>query len=366
MHTCLDLPLAFVKAFEGSTVGRAPFAAMGKKDSLHQVLAKGKALHKAMKDGKQCTVDDVPEGRKVAMNARLPGGLTLKGLMDRDSLSYAEAVSVYHAYKDYAAEELEKVSNGTKKRPVATPARATANEETKESKKKKKQEALAAEEAADKPKKSKKKNQPEEEPEDSKPSSSGRAKKGAQKPKKGSVKNDHDEEDLAEEEEEEEEEEECPEPAPKSKAKPRAKASSSSKAKPCSARRELTYATAFSSDEEPEHTEQDDAAPAGSPKRARRVVSKRALTNSEERVLKKPRTELEPEPSQADPDEGEAKAEETKCEASPCEKKLTWKEPLENSISSLRRQNASEEIATPSTRSPALKRGWRLGQILLF
>ena len=94
---------------------------MGKKSSLAEVLAEGKERLEASRSSSSSS----PPVRDVPMNAKLPGGLTLKGFMKKNGVDYAEAAAIYKAYTaDVEADELKIAKYGLPSAPVATPARA--------------------------------------------------------------------------------------------------------------------------------------------------------------------------------------------------------------------------------------------------
>ena len=246
------------------------------KGGINEALAKGKAFNKAVKDMK--SLSEEPEEMPdfpVPLSSTLPGGLTLKGFMKKHGISYAEACRVYHAYTAYADEEAEKLKKREPEtRPVATPARgkpslpksnpdpessASRKKETSEPKASKRKTAkLAGEEIAE---------EPAEEPElpvgSKKSRSSGSGKRAAATA-------------------------EAPEPAPEpldegKPAKPRKsclkkpKLNAEPEASSKNVKRSLSFAAAFSSDDE----NQEAAADTAQPKKFRRVSAKRAQTASE-------------------------------------------------------------------------------------
>ena len=293
---------------------------MGKK-SINEVLAHGKALNRAVKKSRESTgSEEVPE-YPVPLNSKLPGGLTLKGFMKKQGVSYEEACRIYHAYQDHAAEEEDKLSKRKAAhgdRPVATPARGVPKAKGKSkatSKSEKTPDATPAPaepEPAETPETSnpKKKRSPkgkevEEEVEAPEPSKGNKKKKAdgtepAEKPPKKRSK-------AKEAEEADEPTEPAQKPANKrSKAKEAEEASASpAEPKPAagsSCKCELSFASAFSSEEECE----PDATPEGepdldgepledgdveaaskykSPKKFRRIHEKRALTMSESKAI---------------------------------------------------------------------------------
>ena len=317
---------------------------MGKK-SINEVLAHGKALQKALKEsgekGESAGSAEDPE-YPVPLNSKLPGGLTLKGFMKKQGVSYEEACRIYHAYQDHAAEEEDKLQKRKAvhgDRPVATPARGApkaaarakgktkheatpdatpepaepepveSTEESKSNPKKnsskkmvelevaapkpgkanKKKKAEATETAEDPPKKRSKAKAAEEASEPTEP-----AEKAPKKRSKAKVA---------------EEASEPVEPAEKNpKRRSKAKAAEEASASPVepkpaakSCKRELSFASAFSSEEEhePDATlegepdldeplEDGDVEAASkhtSPKKFRRVHEKRALTLSETKAM---------------------------------------------------------------------------------
>ena len=311
----------------------------GQKDSINAVLAKGKAMHKAFK-GIPSTGSDVPEDLRVPLSAKLPAIMTLSVMMKKNGLSYPEAVKIYHAYQSHAEEELGKVEEKKKKtRPVATPARAAPADEE--------EEQEEEDEPEEKPKKGKKKSEASSSSKGgkSKPASKRESKREAEaKPSKATAKKSKkDKGKEAEQEAVENEEPEAAESAHRPKAKPKALEDSN-----CGVKRKLTFANVFSSDEEAPKAE-DEASPA---KRPRRVLAKRALTNAEEKSFRKQ--------SEGEPKCGKDKMEDEQPQPRDAPKKVTWREPVEASVS-LHRQNASEEISTPtSSTGPKLNRGWLL------
>ena len=62
---------------------------MGKKAGINDILAKGKALHKAIKENPPAK--ELPPEHAVPLTAKLPGGITLQGFMKKNSLTYEEA-----------------------------------------------------------------------------------------------------------------------------------------------------------------------------------------------------------------------------------------------------------------------------------
>ena len=309
---------------------------MGKK-SINEVLAHGKALQKAVKEsrekGESAGSAEDPE-YPVPLNSKLPGGLTLKGFMKKQGVSYEEACRIYHAYQDHAAEEEDKLEkrrgvaaakakaktkakSNAEATPDATPEPAEpepveSTEESKSNPKKnsskkmaqrevaapeprkadKKKKAEATETAEDPPKKRSKAKAAEEASEPTEP-----AEKAPKKRSKAKAA---------------EEASEHVEPAEKnSKKRSKAKAAEEASASPVepkpaakSCKRELSFASAFSSEEEHE----PDATPEGepdldgepledgdveaaskytSPKKFRRVHEKRALTLSETKAIGK-------------------------------------------------------------------------------
>ena len=100
---------------------------MGKKASLSEVLAEGKERLEAAKASKasKSSSSASPPVRDVPMNAKLPGGITLKGYMKQHGIDYQEAAAIYKAYTaDVAADELKIARYGLPSAPVDTPARA--------------------------------------------------------------------------------------------------------------------------------------------------------------------------------------------------------------------------------------------------
>ena len=94
---------------------------MGKKASVADVLAEGKERLEASKEPSSSSKRPV---RDVAMNAKLPGGLTLKGFMAKHGVDYEEAAAIYKAYtRDVAADDLKIAKYGLPSPPVPTPAR---------------------------------------------------------------------------------------------------------------------------------------------------------------------------------------------------------------------------------------------------
>ena len=248
---------------------------MVKKGDLHEKLAAGKALNKALKETKAKTAASeaaAPEPEiKVPLNAKLPGGMTLKGYMAKHGLSYSEAATVYEAFTSYSMEEDAKLKarqanhgdgpeEETTARPVATPARAVPK-------------------GKEKP--------VEEEPSGSAESSKASKKKVSKAPKRKAL------------EEEAEATAEEPSAETSCKAAKAKKATPSSKppkktpseaeqpavvdAAPLtsepgsSVKKKLRYAAAFSSDEEVAEV---------APKKFRRVNAKRGLTPSETKAMK--------------------------------------------------------------------------------
>ena len=293
---------------------------MGKKGGINEVLAKGKALHKAMKENPPA--EELPEEYRVPLTAKLPGGITLQGFMKRNSLTYKEACKVYHAYTSYAEEELSKESEG-KKRGKSKAGTASVEKEKKNKKaattaaKKRKQEEQEEEqdEEQDAEQDEEQDEEQEEEPPASKKSNKRASSAAAKASPKSKTKKGKKERDAKEEDDSK--------PEPDSSRR--------------SVRRKLTFAAAFSSDEEgvPEDPE---VAPA-SPKLARRVSHKRALTDSEKKVF----------PEAPSRDMGS--------------KKISWAEPLALPAPKILRKNASEDVEklSESNPTPGLSRKWSLG-----
>ena len=93
---------------------------MGKKASLNDVLAKGKAKNKeAAKAAKAAKEPGLPSTMEVSLKSKLPGGLTLGAFMKQNAVSYEEAVRVYRAYTEVAKAEDKKI----KKYGMPTPVR---------------------------------------------------------------------------------------------------------------------------------------------------------------------------------------------------------------------------------------------------
>ena len=90
--------------------------AMGKKGGLHDVLAKGKEALEAARE------TPVPSPR-VSLNAKLPGGLTLKGFMAQNNITREEAERIYEAYTKMDAEDEKKIA--LRGLPATTPASAS-------------------------------------------------------------------------------------------------------------------------------------------------------------------------------------------------------------------------------------------------
>ena len=289
-------------------------AAMGKKASLREVLAKGKALNQAMKDHPPPA--EVAEEYHVPLTATLPGGLTLQGFMKKNALTYSEACKVYHAYTSYAEQELDNAACKDKDKKRSKTAKVVEEEEDKP-KKGKKASAASKRKHEKNEEEEEEEEQPEETVKSKRSKSSSSAKPGTKKKSKANS-----EEQVVEEEAEE--------------GKPEAEP-----AKP-DVRRKLTFAAAFSSDDEfvPE------AEDAVSPKMLRRVSRKRALTNSEQKAYNM-RGEL-----------CEAKGPDV---GGPAPKKVTWSEPLARPATKIHRQNASDEFESPSETKPGLDRKWSLG-----
>ena len=102
----------------------AATAAMGKKASLNDVLAKGKAKHQKAAEERRSANPGLPAVMDVPLGTKLPGGLTLKGFMKKHTVSYEEAVRVYKAFSEAAEIDDKKIAKYGLPTPVPTPARA--------------------------------------------------------------------------------------------------------------------------------------------------------------------------------------------------------------------------------------------------
>ena len=97
---------------------------MGKKASLNEVLAKGKAKNKKAAEARNLANPGLPAVMDVPLTTRLPGGLTLKGFMKKHEVCYEEAVRVYQAFSEVAEIDDKNIAKYGLPTPVPTPARA--------------------------------------------------------------------------------------------------------------------------------------------------------------------------------------------------------------------------------------------------